>query len=86
MLMGATFARMVIAVKTGRIPQLNDENIMPYWWYMQQMRMQYPQELEFRGDMDISLLKNMGIPSPNLYYCPEISGVKKLVDLRRLVT
>jgi hypothetical protein len=68
---------MVIAVKTGRVPQLNEENVMPYWWCTQQMRLQYPRLSELRGDMDMSMLKNMGMPSPHLYYCPEISGPNK---------
>ena len=63
-LLGAPCAHMVIAVKTGRVPQLNEENVMPYWWYTQQMRLQYPRLSEFRGDMDMSMLKNMGMPSP----------------------
>ena len=76
-LLGAPCAHMVVVVKTGRIPLLNEDNIMPYWWYTQQMRQQYPQELEFMANMDMALLKNMGVPSSNLYYCPDLAGPKK---------
>ena len=76
-LLGVPCAHMVIAVKTGRVQQLKEENVMPYWWHTQQMRLQYPRLLEFVGDMDMSMLKNMGMPSPHLYYCPEIAGARK---------
>jgi hypothetical protein len=75
--MGAPCEHMVIAVKMGRIAQLTDDNIMPYCWTTVQMRLQYPQELDFVAGMNMIILKNMGTPSPSQYYFPDIAGPRK---------
>ena len=76
--LGVPCAHMVIAVRMGRIPLLNEENIMPYWWTVAQMKLQYPSNLDFMVGMDMSVLKNMGALSLSLYYCPDIAGPRKM--------
>jgi hypothetical protein len=75
--LGAPCSHMVIAVKTGIVPELSEENIMPYWSYTKQFRLQYPQECVFKAGMNMTLLKNMGLSSPSLYYCPDFAGPVK---------
>ena len=75
--MGLPCHHMVIAVKSGMIPNLTKENGMPFWWMNGQFRLQYPQELNLEMGMDMSLLKIQGALSPSIHYCPEIAGKKK---------
>ena len=75
--LGVPCEHMVVVVKLGRIPDLTEENVMPYWWTIAQMRLQYPQVLDYVAGMDMSILKEMGPPDHSLYYCPNISGPKK---------
>lgn len=74
---GAPCVHMVVAVKLGRVPDLTEENVMPYWWMTAQMRLQFPKELNFVTGMDMGVLKDMGPPTATLYYCPEISAPNK---------
>jgi hypothetical protein len=75
--LGVPCHHMVIAVKSGMIPNLTKENVMPFWWMNAQFRLQYPQELNLEAGMDMTLLKSQGAPSPTIHYCPEIAGKKK---------
>ncbi len=42
-----------------------------------QMKLQFPQELNFVTGMDMGVLKDMGPPTVTLYYCLEISAPNK---------
>ena len=77
--LGVLCEHMVAVVKIGQVPDLTEENVMPYWRTVTQMRMQFRQDLNLHVGMDMDTLKNMGHPCPNLYYCPDFQNLRKLV-------
>ena len=70
MMMGVPCMHMVVALKSGTVDGLNENNFMPTWWMIYQMRLQYPVDLVIKADMDIASLMSEGVADSHIRYCP----------------
>jgi hypothetical protein len=75
--LGVPCEHMVAAMKSGQIQGLNADNMMPYWWTTEQMRLQYPVDIVVQADMDMAALKAEGQPEDTIRYCPSLAAPNK---------
>ena len=75
--LGVPCQHMVAAMKSGEITGLNEDNMMPYWWTTQQMRLQYPLDITIQADMDMAALKSEGLPENTIRCCPSLAAPNK---------
>ena len=68
---------MAVLVKSGQVHGLNENNVMPFWWMTEQMRLQFPREQVMVGGMDMDLLKRMGNANNFIRYCPQCAAPQK---------
>ena len=57
---GVPCVHMVVALKSGSIIGLNENNFMPSWWMISQMHLQYPVDMEIKVEI-IALLMSDGV-------------------------
>ena len=68
---------MVIVLKSGSIEGLNENNCMPSWWMISQMRLQNPVDMEIKSDMEIASLMSEGVVDHHIRYCPPGAAPRK---------
>ena len=76
-MMGVPCVHMVVALKSGSVVGLNENNFMPTWWMISQMRLQYPLDMMLKADMDMASLKAEGVPDQHIRYCPPGAAPRK---------
>ena len=64
-------------MKSGQIQGLNTDNMMPYWWTTEKMRLQYPLEIVVQAELDMAVLKAEGQPDDTIRYCPSLAAPNK---------
>ena len=74
---GVPCKHMVAVVKSSLIEGLSRVQIMPYWWTNAHWRAQYAVDIECRGDISISAIKEKYTPDKTLCYCPAWTAAKK---------
>ena len=68
---------MAAVIASSRILQLTRDNIMPYWWHMEQWKMQYPDDVTAICNVPMESIKENATPDTNVKYCPSWSGPNK---------
>ncbi len=77
--MGLPCKHMFAVVKSGKVVGLESNNVMPFWWMTQQMRLQYPiQELIVTSNLSMRNLEKIGGQGDQfLWYCPAYTAPNK---------
>jgi hypothetical protein len=76
-MMGEPCMHMVVALKSGSVEGLNENNFMPTWWMISQMRVQYPIDMVIKADMDMASLMLEGEADHHICYCPPGAAPRK---------
>ena len=76
-MMGVPCMHMVVALKSGSVDGLNENNFMPIWWMISQMHLQYPIDIVIKADMDIASLMSEGVADHHIHYCPPGAAPRK---------
>ena len=76
-MMGVPCMHMVVVLKSRNVEGLNKNNLLPTWWMISQMRLQYPANMEIKVDMDIASLMLEGEADHHICYCPPGAAPRK---------
>ncbi len=64
MMMGVPCVHMVVALKSGTVDGLNENNFMPTWWMISQMGLQYPVDILY----EVSLVLKVSTQKEKIIY------------------
>ncbi len=67
----------MVAVKSGLLVGLDENNIMPTWRMNSQLKLQFPLDVHVGASMDINWLKSRGQPDNNICHCPLMAAPNK---------
>ncbi len=74
---GVPCEHMAALVISSRIPNLTQENIMPYWWRTDHWQLQLQKDITAECNISIETIREDGKPNSNIRYCPSWSAPNK---------
>ena len=74
---GVPCEHMAALVISSRIPNLTQENIMPYWWRTDHWQLQLQKDVTAECNISIETIREDGKPNSNIRYCPSWSAPNK---------
>ena len=68
---------MAAVVVSSRIPLLTRENIMPYWWWTNHWKKQFPKDFLAECHVSMETICEDGQPNNKIRYCPSWCALNK---------